>query len=71
MGAIIYWYIEVKVRKLCQEDPHLTMDFPYAEIAQYNIGWYNMVWVWIDLQWTKCKSNYLKEGKSRNTGLNS
>ena len=70
MGAIICWYIKGNGRKLCKQAPHLPMELSYESKAQDNIGWYNMMQDRISHYWTKWKSDYLKEGTFRKTGLN-
>ena len=68
--VILFWYIRVKVRKIFQDDPHLPMKISSESKAQDNIGWYNMMWVWISRYWDNWKSYYIKKWTSRKTGIN-
>ena len=47
----LFWYMKVEGRKLCQDDPYLPMELYSPGKAQYNIEWYNVIWVCIARHW--------------------
>ena len=57
--VILCWYIRGKGLKLLQDDPHLSMKLSYAEKAQDNIGWDNMMRGQISRNWNNWRSDYL------------
>ena len=54
--------------KLYQEAPYLPME-KNSYKSQDNIGWDNMIQVWISLQCKKFQSEYIKEFSYRKTDL--
>ena len=68
-GEISFCYTKGKGRKLMHDAPHLPMELYSASKAQDKIGWDNMMWGWISINWNQWQSDYLKKVISRKIGI--
>ena len=47
IGVIIFSYIKEKGREIFQDAPHITMEISSTAKSQDNIGWDNIMRVWM------------------------